>query len=191
MAKRLDARERVFVSEYLIDLDTSRAAIAAGYSPSMAESKAYQWVSDGKAKPHVYAAIQEAMKARSERTEITQDMVLRELAKIGFSDIRKAIQWGADMPTTNPATGEQLTTNGVRLVDSADIDDSTAAAIQEISETAQGVKVKFYDKKGALVDIGRHLGMFNDKLTLGGDPNNPLKTSITVEFVKPRDREVS
>ncbi|WP_448651758.1 hypothetical protein ACSHWC_28830 [Pseudomonas fluorescens] len=40
------------------------------------------------------------------------------------------------------------------------MDDATAAAIAEVSQGRDGLKVKLHDKKGALVDIGRHLGMF-------------------------------
>ncbi len=81
MPQELDAKERRFVSEYLIDLDPKRAAIEAGYSATVAASKAYQWVSNSKVKPHVYEAIQKAMNSRSKRTEITADNVLRELAR--------------------------------------------------------------------------------------------------------------
>ena len=58
--KQLNDKERVFVDEYLVDTDPKRAALAAGYSATMAASKAYQWVSNSKVKPHVYAAIQRA-----------------------------------------------------------------------------------------------------------------------------------
>lgn len=85
-ARELDAREKVFVDEYLIDLDPRRAALAAGYSVSMANSKAYQWVSDGKAKPHVYAAAQVRIKEREKRTEITQDLVLQRWWEIANAD---------------------------------------------------------------------------------------------------------
>lgn len=104
------------------------------------------------------------MKDREKRTEITQDRVLQELAKIGFADIRKAVKWGADIPVVNPETGEVLTANGVVLISSNEIDDDTACAVSEISQTAQGIKVKMHDKKGALVDIGKHLGMFVDRV---------------------------
>jgi len=77
--KQLDAREKRFVAEYVIDLNPERAAIEAGYSISMAKSKAYQWVSGGKVKPHVYAAIQKAQKKAEIRAEITQDDVIKGL----------------------------------------------------------------------------------------------------------------
>jgi len=55
------------------------------------------------------------------------------------------------------------------------LDESVAATIAEVSQTRDGtLKVKLHDKRAALVDIGRHLGMFNDKLTLKGDAENPL-----------------
>ena len=61
-----------------------------------------------------------------------------------------------------------------------------AAAIQEFvvdeymdgrGEDARPVKrtrFKLADKKGALVDIGRHLGMFNDKLKVEGEMSGKL-----------------
>ncbi|MDL2401582.1 terminase small subunit [Rhizobium mayense] len=51
LEERLTHREIRFVREYLIDLDPKRAAIEAGYSKTVAASKAYQWVSNGKVKP--------------------------------------------------------------------------------------------------------------------------------------------
>ena len=175
--QNLDAKEQRFVEEYLIDLDPNRAAIAAGYSKTTAASKAYQWVSNSKVKPHVMAAIQEAQDERSERTHITQDMVLAELAKIGFSDIRKVVKWGnTELRSTEDESGELVEAyHGLRLVASDEIDDSTAAAISEISEGREGLKVKFHDKRASLVDIGRHLGMFKDKLQLSGDAENPVQ----------------
>lgn len=184
MPPELDAKERRFVSEYLVDLDPKRAALAAGYSATVAASKAYQWVSNSKVKPHVFGAVQKAMSARSERTEITQDRVLAELAKIGFSDIRKAVKWQTSLITEedNPHGGDitvikNIVTNNVQFVASDDIDDETAAAIAEISQTAQGgLKIKFHDKRAALVDIGKHLGMFKEKVEVTGKDGGPIET---------------
>lgn len=110
------------------------------------------------------------MKKRAERTDITADMVLKELAKIGFADIRKAIKWQGTLVTEedNPDGGDTLViknvvTNNVQLISSDDIDDETAAAISEISQNqGGGIKLKLHDKRAALVDIGKHLGMFKE-----------------------------
>lgn len=156
----LNDKQRRFVDEYLIDLNATQAAIRAGYSEKTAGQQAFDLLK----KPEIQESISLAMKAREERTEITQDRVLRELAKIGFADIRKAVKWGAELPVINPETGEVLIANGVVLVSSEQLDDDTAAAVSEISQTAQGVKIKMHDKKSALVDIGKHLGMFVDRV---------------------------
>lgn len=179
----LDAKERRFVEEYLIDLDPRRAATAAGYSASVAGSKAYQWVSNSKIKPHVFDAIKNAMDQRSKRAEITADRVLSELAKIGFADIRKAIKWYGHLVTEedNPDGGDiavikTVVTNNVELVSSDQIDDDTAAAISEISQNSTGgIKLKLHDKRAALVDIGKHLGMFTDKVELTGKDGGPVE----------------
>jgi phage terminase small subunit len=109
-----------------------------------------------------------------ERLAITKARVLAELAKIGFSDIRKAVRWQSARITEedNPDGGDVLViknvvTNLVQIVGSDEIDDETAAAIAEISQTESGgVKIKLHDKRSALVDIGRHLGMFPTKVEM-------------------------
>ena len=156
----LNNKQRRFVDEYLIDLNATQAAIRAGYSAKTAG----QIGDENLKKPEIKQAVSDRMKDREQRTGITQDMVLRELAKIGFADIRKAVKWGTDLPVVNNETGEVLMVNGVALVSSEQLDDDTAAAVSEISQTAQGIKIKMHDKKGALVDIGKHLGMFVDRV---------------------------
>jgi phage terminase small subunit len=156
----LTPKQQRFVDEYLIDLNATQAAIRAGYSAKTARSIS----NENLTKPDIQAAIAKAMNARSGRVEITQDMVLRELAKIGFSDIRKVVRWGeTEVRMVDGEEGEaedMVPYHGLALIDSAEIDDSTAGAIAEVSQGRDGLKVKMYDKRGALVDLGRHLGMF-------------------------------
>jgi len=163
-------KQKRFIDEYLIDLNATQAAIRAGYS-----SKTASVIGDENLrKPYIQAELSARMKDREKRTEITQDRVLNELAKIGFADIRKAVQWGDGLSVQDPESGEIVISNGVSLIGSEQIDNDTAAAISEISQTAQGLKIKMHDKKGALVDIGRHLGMFKDKVELTGKDGGPV-----------------
>lgn len=159
----LTAKQERFVAEYLIDLNATQAAIRAGYSEKTADQQGSRLLANVK----VAADIAEAKAKRSERTLINQDMVLNELAKIGFADIRKAVSWGS-VPEAND-DGERL--YPVELMASEAIDDDTAAAISEVSLTAQGVKIKMYDKKAALDSIGKHLGMFVEKVDMNGSFN--------------------
>lgn len=156
----LTAKQQRFVDEYLIDLNATQAAIRAGYSEKTARSIS----NENLTKPDIQAAIEKGMQARSGRVEITQDMVLRELAKIGFSDIRKVVRWGETqvrmIDGEDDGPEDMVPYHGLALIDSTEIDDNIAGAIAEVSQTRDGLKVKLHDKKGALVDIGRHLGMF-------------------------------
>jgi hypothetical protein len=72
----LTPRQQRFVEEYLIDLNATQAAIRAGYSPRTARQTSAEIM----AKPATQDAVAAAQRARSERTEITQDWVLRGLA---------------------------------------------------------------------------------------------------------------
>lgn len=120
---------------------------------------------------HIHA---KAVERAIEKTGISIGRVLEELAKIGFSDIRKAVRWQSARITEqdNPDGGDVLViknvvTNLVQILGSDEIDDETAGAIAEISQTESGgVKIKLHDKRSALVDIGRHLGMFPTKVEM-------------------------
>lgn len=168
----LTDKQRRFVEEYLLDLNATQAAIRAGYSEKTANEQGSRLL----ANVSVAAAVAQAQKSRSERTQITADKVLAELAKIGFSDIRRAVNWRANVTAMveDPDTGEQrmAVTNEVVIVGSEEIDGDTAAAIAEISQTDRGgLKIKLHDKRAALVDIGKHLGMFKDKVEVTGSMN--------------------
>ncbi|MDR7040564.1 phage terminase small subunit [Methylobacterium sp. BE186] len=141
-------------------MNAKQAAIRAGYSPRSAEVEGSRLLKHAK----VSAAIGRERREISKRTGVTPERVVTELAKLGFSDIRKALSWRSNVEEIGEnEEGEPILKvgNEVVLRNSADIDDDTAAAITEISQTKDGaLKVKLADKRAALVDIGRHLGMF-------------------------------
>lgn len=152
-------KQKRFVEEYLIDLNATQAAIRAGYSPHTAKDIGCENL----AKPNIAAAISQAMAERSRRTGINQDRVLQELARIGFAKITDVV---------DPETAEIRT----------DASDDDLACIQSIkikpNEFGTEREVKLYDKKSALVDLGKHLGLFKDKVELNGD----MDLHITVDY---------
>ena len=171
----LTPKQQRFVEEYLIDLNATQAAIRAGYSEKTAKVIAAQNLS----KLNVQEAIEEAQNKRAERTEITQDMVLQELAKIGFSnmlDYMTKTDSGDLVPDFSALTRDQ----------SAAISEITVETYTEGrgegAEEVKRVKFKLSDKRAALVDMGRHLGMFKDKIEHSSDPNNPINMSLKVVF---------
>ncbi|HHT4400048.1 TPA: terminase small subunit, partial [Pseudomonas aeruginosa] len=79
----LTKKQRLFVDEYLIDLNATQAAIRAGYSPRRATEIGYQLLQ----RPEVAQAIQAAMAERSKRTEVEADYVIRRLREIDEMDV--------------------------------------------------------------------------------------------------------
>lgn len=149
-------KQKLFIEEYLVDLNATQAAIRAGYSVDTAGSIG----SENLKKPEIRACIEKAMAERSKRTGISQDRVLMELARIGFSKITDII---------DPGTA----------VIRADATDDDLACIQSVKikpgEFGTEREIKLYDKRGALVDIGKHLGMFKENVNLNVEASEKLE----------------
>jgi len=182
---KLTPKQSRFVEEYLVDLNQTQSAIRAGYSEKTAAEQASRLLTKAK----VQAAVQELMAKRSGRTQIMADNVVTELAKIGFADIRKAVVWGAtpDAPGVEGMEPNGLNIYPVALVPSSVIDDDTAAAVAEVSLTQAGIKIKMYDKKSALDSLGKHLGLFTNKLKVTGKNGGAIETSEVPASVRLRE----
>lgn len=149
MAKKLTKKQQLFVDEYLIDLNATQAAIRAGYSVNTANEQGAQNL----AKLSIQEAIAKAMAERSKRTGINQDRVVLELAKIAFVKMTDVV---------DPDTGEIL----------PNASDDDLACIESVkfkqSDNQYGGsierEVKLSPKMKALELLGKHLGMWNDKI---------------------------
>jgi hypothetical protein len=71
------------------------------------------------------------------------------------------------------------------LLSSTDIDDDTAAAISEVRKTKDGIAIKFYDKRAALAELGKHLCR-KTKLKLSG--GYTLEQLIMASFELPGEQ---
>ncbi len=171
----LNDRQKRFVEEYLVDLNATQAARRAGYSEKTAEQMGYQLLQ----KTSVSAAIQKAMAERQKRTEITQDMILKELANIAFAngtDFAKVVCREVPMTTVDEDGMLQTVTKLQQLVeikDTSTIPPEKRAAISGIKEGKYGIEVSSYDKVKALELLGKHLGMFDARApkNIEGDSN--------------------
>ena len=144
----LTAMQRRFVNEYLIDTNATQAAIRAGYSRNGAQQKASELMLN----IVISAEIKKAMDARSARTEITQDMVLQELAKLAFFDPRKLYDaHGNLIPVHMLDADVAAAVTGIDVSEKAGRDGEAATTTK---------RLKFADKRGALETVGRHLGLF-------------------------------
>ena len=168
--KKLTSKQKMFVKEYLVDLNATQAALRAGYS----EKTAYRTGADNLKKPQIQEAIQQAMQKREQRTEITADKVLEEYAKLGFSDVTDYLQVVTEriLVGHDKETGEPISdiSQFVLMKDTKDIPPEKLAAISEVKQHKDGsISFKLHDKRGALDSIARHLGMFVEKKEITGN----------------------
>jgi len=62
--------------------------------------------------------------------------------------------------------------------DTRDASESAKALYAGVKITKDGLEIKMRDQDGALANVARHLGMFNDSLKLKGDEENPLRVML-------------
>src|SRR6266851_9897381 len=79
----LSTRETLFVHEYLVDFDGTRAAHVVGYSGKNVKCTASRLL----AAPHIQAAIKREISDRTARLRATVDNTVREIARLSFSDV--------------------------------------------------------------------------------------------------------
>jgi phage terminase small subunit len=138
----LTAKQRAFVSEYLVDMNATQAAIRAGYSAASAGQIGDVLLK----KAEILAAVRSAEKQRLERVGLAADDIVRELHRIARADLRR------------------IFTAGGSLMPPAEWDDDTAAAIQSVKVTTRGIgqgevehvaEVKLWPKGPALEALAK------------------------------------
>jgi phage terminase small subunit len=172
----LSPKQVRFIEEYLVDLNGKQAAIRAGYSAKTAETQASRLLRNAK----VRAEFERRQAKLAEKLEITQERIIGELAKLGFANMLDYMRRGPD---------------GDPYLDFSALSRDQAAALTEVTvedfkdgrgedaRDVRRVKFKLADKRAALVDLGRHLGIFKDRVEHSGPDGKPIQT----EDVSARD----
>lgn len=160
MSSKLNKRHSLFLDEYCIDLNGTRAAIAVGCTKKSAPVQASKWLKN----PKIAAELAKRLAKRAQKCEVSAEKVLEGLTNLAFFDIRKLYNEDGSL--------KKIT----------ELDDQTAAAIcgieEEIAYTHFGggnakpsgtlKKVKLADRGLNLERIGRYFKMFTDKLEVTG-----------------------
>ena len=147
-------KQKIFADEYLVDLKATRAYLVA-YPSVKKEQTAAAAGARLLRNVKVASYIAERMEERQKRTEVTQDREVQELAAIAFA---KATDY-VTIKSNGPAAV-------VMIKSTEDLSDEQVRAIAGIKEGANGIEVKLNDKQKALELLGRHLGMWNDRLDI-------------------------
>lgn len=133
--------------------------------------------------PEVQARVKELLQIAAGKTGVSIERIIDELAKIGFANMSDYISIGHD---------------GDPFVDLSALDRDKAAAISEVTvedfkdgrgedaRDVRRVKFKLLDKRAALVDLGKHLGMFRDRVEHTGPDGGPIEFSAISETEKAR-----
>ncbi len=145
---KLTTKQQVFVNEYLIDLNATQAAIRAGYSAKTADQQGSRLLANVK----VQQKISEAMAERSKRTGINQDRIVLELARIGFVKMTDVVDHYGQIKDN--ATDDDLAC--IESIKYKRSDTDSGSSVER--------EVKIGSKLKALELLGKHLGMWNDKL---------------------------
>lgn len=151
MAKLSEKQQR-FVDEYLIDLNATQAAIRAGYSAKRASEIGYQLLQ----KTTVQNAIAEKMAERSRRTGVNQDRVVLELARIAFLRM-------TDVVDSQGQIRDEASEDDLSCIESIKYKHSETDSGSSVER-----EVKAASKIKALELLGRHMGMFKDKVEVSG-----------------------
>ena len=151
MGKKLTDKRQRFVEEYLIDLRATQAAMRAGYSAKTAKQQGLRLLRN----VEVAAAIERAKAARSERTEITADYVLREYREIWEAEITDILtpDWTLKPLDQWPNIWRKMTTPSEVKDVMERSKDGGDASWDKIGEL---IKFNMFPKAEALKKIGEH-----------------------------------
>ena len=186
---KLTEKQKIFVNEYLVDLNATRAYKVAYPNVKKDDTAAVngnRLLRNAKVKEY----LDERMKEREKRTEITQDKVLEELAAIAFSNGSKYAKVIEE--TVYDENGEVLLDSDgnivkqkvVDLVLTDELSETDKKAITSIKRGRNGIEISTCDKVRALELLGKHLGMFKEKVEVSGNINNPYEELTTEQLLK-------
>ena len=158
-------KEMKFLYGYLESGNISLSAREAGFGGDVKHWSS--WLR----KPKFEAEIDIISRMRAERADINAIDVVRELARIAFSDLRRVVDWGPD---------------GIVVKDSKTLSPQDARMVAEIEQRevngVRTVRIKTWDKNKALNDLTKVLGMQINKVQLGGS------VKVNHEVVDPNER---
>ena len=166
-------KQEAFVREYLIDLNATQAAIRAGYSEKTANEQGSRLLAD----VSVRSAIEAAKAARSERTEISADWVLRTLAEEKTADLADLYdEHGTMKPIKDwPLAFRRGVVVGVETVEEF-------VGVGEDRKPIQIRKIKMTDRTKHIELIGKHVRVqaFRDNVGISDPNGKPLQTTLDV-----------
>lgn len=158
---KLSKKQELFVEYYCKTLNATKSAEMAGYS----KKTAYIIGHENLRKPKISSLIEKEFKKHQKKVQVDKDFIVNKLLKIANTNIKEMIK---------------VDKHGrIKLDDNAD-----GELIQSISQSEKGLNIRTKDGLKALELLGKHLGIFTDRVDISG--NVPVKIIINE---KPKEEE--
>ena len=163
--KKLTDKQEMFCQEYMVDLNGTQAAIRAGYSEDTAKTIAGQNLS----KLIIQERLSELKKSRSEKVEISAEMVVKELKSIAFS--RVIDYWQGD------TFGRSFVLTPKAFEDMPEEAKSAISSIEQNIDKDGNItfKIRLWDKMKSLEMLCKHLGITAETFNVKFDNPEMIK----------------
>lgn len=171
----MNDKQRRFVAEYLIDLNATKAAERAGYSPDTADVQGCRLLGN----VQIAEAIAKGKARQLEKAELTAVRVLEELRRLSFSDVRGLFDELGNLRPLHTLTDEQAA-----AIASVEIVKKNLAAGDGQTDTVH--KLKVWDKTRSLEMLAKHFGLLVDRLEHSGEVR--IIHEFPVDASEPDDR---
>lgn len=149
---RLTGKQKAFAEEYVQDFNGTRAARAAGYKGDANTLSSLAW--ENLRKDNIKKYIRQLLTDRT----MSAEEVLEKLRLVAVTDVSPYMNDDGEISVSS------LREAGLGYL------------IKGSRNTRQGVIIELMDKQKALVDIGRHHGLFTDKTEIMGAGGGPVET---------------
>ena len=163
----LTDKEALFVLNFLIDCNASKAAIAAGYTKNRANQAGYELLH----RPAVQAGLQKRVRNKMACLGLDADRVILEYMKIAFADVSSYLTFGQkDVPVMG-AFGPVYAGKGknrkpvmkrISYVDFRESEEIDTSLISEVKQGREGVSIKLPDKMKALEKLEKYFDLLPD-----------------------------
>lgn len=170
--KRLNDRHLIFVKEYLKDLNATQAYIRAGYEArgNSAEVNASRLLSNAK----VQRLIRKAQREQAKKLDVSVENILRELARIAFSDPRKMFNLDGTMKHPTEWNDDMAA-----AISGFDVVEMFEGSGEDKAKTGLLKKVRLWNKCEAADKLAQHLGILIPK----PPKDNQVPPKLTVEIL--------
>ncbi len=163
-----------FIQEYLIDLNATQAALRAGYSPKTAYSQGDRLLKH----VEISKLIAAAQAKRAKNAEVDADYVLRRMVEIDQMDVLDIM---TDDMVLKPVS--QWPRVWRQYLSGFDVSELFEGAGDDREMVGLLKKIKWPDKVRNLELLGKHLGMFKDRVEVTGKNGKAIEHSHAVKVV--------